>query len=249
MSWCPKCKTEYVDGILKCADCGSELVDQLPDDEDDLQSPNWAEDTEEEVTFDTEGAVNDLRMHQGDIKTAEDIERIVLGGQTLEEAYAEASKPPVAKYVRSTDKYKDNLSTAKAFIIVGSLVLVYTLLNLLHVISFVANAFMYCIYFGLSIVFILIGIISYRNAGTAKGNIEDENKVEAELLAWLAKTVTAEKLLSFHLEDVSDEENSIHEYEGVVSVLSESYPDLSDSFIDYLATTYLDSLESERTAE
>ena len=29
MPWCPKCETEYRDGITVCADCGSVLVDDL----------------------------------------------------------------------------------------------------------------------------------------------------------------------------------------------------------------------------
>lgn len=34
MAWCPKCRNEYVAGITKCADCGVDLVDVLPDEED-----------------------------------------------------------------------------------------------------------------------------------------------------------------------------------------------------------------------
>ncbi len=34
MSWCPKCKIEYREGIEVCADCGTELVDALPADDD-----------------------------------------------------------------------------------------------------------------------------------------------------------------------------------------------------------------------
>lgn len=30
MPWCPHCKTEYQPGINKCADCGADLVDHLP---------------------------------------------------------------------------------------------------------------------------------------------------------------------------------------------------------------------------
>ena len=29
MPWCPKCETEYREGITVCADCGSELVEEL----------------------------------------------------------------------------------------------------------------------------------------------------------------------------------------------------------------------------
>ena len=31
MPWFPKCKNEYVEGITTCADCGVELVDELPE--------------------------------------------------------------------------------------------------------------------------------------------------------------------------------------------------------------------------
>lgn len=35
MAWCPKCKNEYVEGILVCPDCEMDLVDELPEDMDE----------------------------------------------------------------------------------------------------------------------------------------------------------------------------------------------------------------------
>jgi hypothetical protein len=34
--FCPQCKAEYRPGFIRCSDCGVDLVDRLPDEQDDL---------------------------------------------------------------------------------------------------------------------------------------------------------------------------------------------------------------------
>ncbi len=58
MPWCPKCKTEYQEGIEKCADCGSDLVDELPEEEAAISEEELAEAEEsaaEEVVIGEDG--------------------------------------------------------------------------------------------------------------------------------------------------------------------------------------------------
>lgn len=40
MPWCPKCKNEYVEGMTRCADCGSELVQELPQEQEEAFPEN-----------------------------------------------------------------------------------------------------------------------------------------------------------------------------------------------------------------
>lgn len=78
MAWCPKCRNEYVAGITKCADCGVDLVDVLPD-EEDLGAPVvlWHTDDPEKsskiVTY----------LQYKNVQTA----GVLMTGETEEEGY------------------------------------------------------------------------------------------------------------------------------------------------------------------
>jgi len=65
MAWCPKCKNEYVEGILTCADCGIDLVDELPK-EVDPNSPAYICDVDSEEI----GAKLVTYLNYGGIQTA-----------------------------------------------------------------------------------------------------------------------------------------------------------------------------------
>ena len=79
MAWCPKCRTEYQEGIEKCADCGSDLVDELPEEEEIVAQDANADAEEGE-------AVERLVNEDGEELTEEEIEE-------LKEEMRRASEP------------------------------------------------------------------------------------------------------------------------------------------------------------
>ena len=82
MPWCPNCKTEYQEGIEKCADCGSDLVDELPDEEEVSEA-----EAAEAETAGTEG------FEEGEVTTEEDLEALGIDPRVLEQCDGVVSLP------------------------------------------------------------------------------------------------------------------------------------------------------------
>jgi hypothetical protein len=71
MSYCPNCKTSYIEGIKNCADCGAELI------EGEIPLKNEAETTEEMEIVYTCGKVYEAEMVKANLEGA-GIEAFVL---------------------------------------------------------------------------------------------------------------------------------------------------------------------------
>lgn len=60
MPYCPKCKTEFLSGIRTCSECGSSLVDELPEGEK-VQVPDWDAMDEKERSINAKKEADQLR--------------------------------------------------------------------------------------------------------------------------------------------------------------------------------------------
>ena len=65
MPWCPKCRNEYVEGITRCADCGSELVDSLKEVERETLICADAEKIQEMRRFFLANGLKDVQLNPG----------------------------------------------------------------------------------------------------------------------------------------------------------------------------------------
>lgn len=58
--YCPKCKIEFLDGIETCSECGSSLVEKLPEGEE-VMIPDWDAMSEKERSLNAQKEADQLR--------------------------------------------------------------------------------------------------------------------------------------------------------------------------------------------
>ena len=143
MAWCPNCKCEYVEGIKVCADCGCELVEELPDEKRQAVLPELQEYFPEE---DGESA---------------DREDMAEDWQEEDESVSEPESSYRHFYVNNEEKAEDNKTSAYTLLTVGSLgflVIILIFFDVIHIYMSLTNKY---IVTGVMGVLFLLFIIMY----------------------------------------------------------------------------------------
>lgn len=216
--WCPKCKAEYRKGITICAECGTELVEKL-DEENDKEY------TEEDVS----------PIMEDDTEMDEDTD-----GRSLLHT---ASK----SYVKKADQYKDMVFSGISFLIFGILGAVYLTLCKMEVIPISYNLFVFIGISAMFAIFIIIGITSLVKAGKIKTQIPDEEKKTKEIMNWLSKNIQKESIDKWKDTTVSDVENDLLITERIANELIKQYPELDKSYLEMMADEYFDNTLSDES--
>lgn len=178
MPFCPKCKAQYREGITVCADCKVELVDSLEEAEAVQETEVQAEETEapEEMFADEEEVT----------------------GEEAEEAEAPVSREHTSLYVSSAARAEDNKSSAYTLLIIGSIGLVLVVLMIMGVIPFFSNSttkvLTYVVMGSLFGIFIIMGIVSFRNAAKFARKAAFEEELSGEMQKWAKEHLTKEKI-------------------------------------------------------
>jgi len=215
MPWCPKCKNEYVAGITKCADCGSELVEELSQEEEVTEL------TEEEM----ERAKMILQMQMARLS------------EEAEEDSADARKKAKGVYKDNAQKAADFKDSGYTLLGVGIVGLVFILLMAFDILPFHFGGMPFITYGVLGamfLVFIAVGVNSMKSAKAYKTEALNETARKEEILAWCKNTFSKNDIDAKILEEVSEEEMYFKRTEIMKQEIADNFPDLEDDFLDYL---------------
>lgn len=220
MPYCPKCDMEFINGITVCSDCGGPLV---------------------------ESAETAKALKEQEMRERQEEQDFLQDGWSADPAAAPADQidnPGFSYgsniYKKKSQKYEDLKSSASAFLMVGVLLLVFSLLCWLKIINLpLADSSRLLFQTVLTIMGIGSAALFISSSKTAKGmasQIEEENKNTEELITWFTATYTA-KMIDQRINDdeLSREEVTLKRYDVIQDLLI-THKDLPDqSFVDLIA--------------
>lgn len=231
MSFCPKCRSEYINGRPTCADCGTPLVESL----DDIIKESFPSGEENEAA-DREAAdfENEIEMNEN---------------ETGENENSEIEKPErVYAYVSKKEKYKDYISTGYTFLIVGAAGLMAVTLNLLGIIrlfqgSGASSVLFYVVMYAMFILFILVSMNSFKNSGRLKSEADNEDAFLEELNRYITANITKNSFPPAK-SGQSEEELYFNRTEIIKNLILEKYPEIGSSLLEQIVDETYDRLFS-----
>ena len=252
MPWCPKCKNEYYEGITVCADCGSELVDSLEEWEKAMQKEQEAAMKEQMDALremlpdeDDGGNAAEDSGEDGEPLSEEEEENAAgeedgtdeRSGRKSTKAADDASRGVYRNY---EEKAADNKSSAYTLLVVGIIGIIVIILCFCDVIKLPlseSSRFMILGVMGaMFLFFIVMGVVSMKNAGKYAKKAESEKELTKELEKWFVECVTADKidegLFTEDEADFSEEQKYFKRFDRMKELLSERFLNLNEGYMD-----------------
>ncbi len=180
----------------------------------------------------------------------EDSEEATSDSRAVNAAQASARKEEDAgkKYVSAASRYEDYRSSGFTFLILGSLGMIFALLNFLDVISLFGSTFSCVVLFLLFGIFLALGIFSFVKAGQLKAGADAENKTVEEAKRWMEQNFSKDMLNTVTSDDSEDEIQSeellyMDRLDQLVARLLAAFPSLNDSLAEQLVDEFFGQFE------
>lgn len=231
MPYCPKCDMEFVDGITTCTDCGGALVESKEVADAMRKQEQMEEAARRLAEYEelTGGGGDDSPFSPEDSLPEE-----------METAIRARVRPRI--YVKKAQQYEDLKSSASAFLLVGGILLVFSILcwaKVIHLpLSGISRVISQTVMTILGIVSLVVAACSLKSAGAVKGQIAEEEEATRQLIHWFTDSYTGEQLdeqIQAESGELAPEELSLKRFELIQDILITTH-DISDqAYVDSIA--------------
>lgn len=232
MSFCPKCKSEYINGRLECADCGTPLVETLNEIIEETSQEN-------EITEQTE--VFEQNNYDEVFESDETVSN--------ESDENDIARPKyTTSFVSHKERAKDHLSTGYTFLFVSIIGIIIITLNLTGVISIfrtygASKILFYSVMYVMFIIFLLVSLNAFKNAKKINEDAQGEEEFIARIKNYIKDNITKEMLEACVSNDSDGSEDIYFTRIAMMkSILTTQFPDASEEMIDLLIDETYDSL-------
>lgn len=207
--WCPKCKTEYIEGITKCADCGIDLVDELPT-----------------VSYEELSG-----------KTKEKLAHIQAAESSKDTLHPKEGSTRYIDKRSQYEEMKSSAYTFLFVGALGIFAIILIALDIipLHMAAYM-RVIMAIVMGSLFLFFLFIGVQSFQKMKKLAVDAVDEEHTTHEILEAFQKEHTAASIDAAISEtgNITNEQLYFYRYEQIKNILTACYPDLAENYMEDL---------------
>ncbi len=226
MGWCPECKSEYVEGIVTCVDCGCALVEELP-----------AKQPEEQP----EAKLGLADLDEEYISEEEVREKV---RQAKEQKMAAQMRSQAAVVYRNNgERAEEHRSSAYTLLFVGGIGLIAIFLFFFDVLPIQMATFSKYMITGvmgvLFVLFLVMGFVSMKNSKILEKKAGKENNLTREIKAWCIENIKAleldgELFSEAETMELSEEIKYFKRFDKIRETLGNQFINLEEGYLERL---------------